>query len=391
MQLEILTKDQQVAGICEDYWLQDEDGKFVLKVREIAVKHEVKAHIISQYVKQHAYVWSASICCRSCEEPCRFSTRIQYQERNRYAGSICQKCSEAARKKTADQKRNILIELRQEAANNKPDLATLDLKSIIYLLAIIHALSNEDLSAIAPLNDYPYYTLSPDPIFDRYILRHLIDKHLLLISLDSSPEAVEFAADGTASISFVMSTFDFALDQQDMSKLIHDFLDTEVLQNIKHSPELIELCKEIQLQECLAFLKVKLEEHQFDFSPGEKTQHTLRQCLKTFSVAQTYNFLWRAARDAAAYYMRSYVSKRQAANTVVRSISRSLEQALANDWNVTAFSRNYDLPQSSLSHIVFNVLLGTDDGGFKQPLHELLQETDTQQDDEQKNDRHDLS
>lgn len=174
MQLEILTKDQQVAGICEDYWLQDEDGKFVLKVREIAVKHEVKAHIISQYVKQHAYVWSASICCRSCEEPCRFSTRIQYQERNRYAGSICQKCSEAARKKTADQKRNILIELRQEAANNKPDLATLDLKSIIYLLAIIHALSNEDLSAIDPLNDYPDYTLSPDPIFDRYILRHLI-------------------------------------------------------------------------------------------------------------------------------------------------------------------------------------------------------------------------
>ncbi|HZJ93508.1 MAG TPA: hypothetical protein VFD09_10565 [Thiopseudomonas sp.] len=163
------------------------------------------------------------------------------------------------------------------------------------------------------------------------------------------------------------------------------------MQNIKHSPEFIELCKEIQLQECLAFLKVKLEEHQFDFSPGEKTQHTLRQCLKKFSVAQTYNFLWRAARDAAAYYMRSYVSKRQAANTVVRSISRSLEQALANDWNVTAFSRNYDLPQSSLSHIVFNVLLGTDDGGFKQPLHELLQETDTQQDDEQKNDRHDLS
>lgn len=391
MQLKILTDNELCASICKDYWLQDENGKFVLKVQEIADKYVIKAHIISQHVKQHAYIWSAKICCKLCKEPYRFGTRIQYQERNRYADSICQKCSEAARKKTADQKRNILIQFRQEAANNKPDLATLDLKSIVYLLAITHAMSNEDLSAIDPLNDYPDYTLSPDPIFDRYILRHLIDKHLLLINVDSSPEAVEFATDGTASISFVMSTFDFALDQQDMSKLIHDFLDTEVLQNIKHSPELIELCTEIQLQECLAFLKVKLKEHQFDFSPGEKTQHTLRQCLESFSVAQTYNFLWRAARDAAAYYMRSYVSKRQAANTVVRSISRSLEQALANDWDVKAFSRNYDLPQSSLSHIVFNVLLGTDDGGFKQPLHELLQETDTQQDDEQKNDRHGVS
>src|SRR5690554_5583901 len=169
-----------------------------------------------------------------------------------------------------------------------------------------------------------------------------------------------------------MSTFDFALDQLEMSNFINEFLDIEALYNIKRSPEFIELCNEVQLQECLAFLTVKLEEHQLYFSPGEKTQHTLRQCLESFSVAQTYNFIWRAARDAAAYYMRSYVSKRQAANTVVRSISRSLEQALANDWDVKAFNRNYDLPQSSLSHIIFNVLLGTDDGGFKQPLHELV-------------------
>lgn len=384
MQLKILTNDQQCTCICEDYWLQDEDGKFVLKVQEIAIKHEVKAHIVSQHVKQHAYVWLASICCRCCEEPYRFSTRIQYQERNRYAGSICQKCSEAERKNIMVQKRNILIQFRQAAAvNNKPDLATLDLKSIIYLLAIIHALSNEDLSAIEPLNDYPDYTLSPDPIFDRCILRHLIDKHLLLINLDSFPEAVELNADDTTTINFVMSTFDFSLDQLEMSNFINEFLDTETLCNIKHSPEFIELCNEVQLQECLAFLTVKLEEHQLYFSPGEKTQHTLRQCLESFSVAQTYNFIWRAVRDAAAYYMRSHVSKKQAANTVVRSISRSLEQALAHGWDVKAFSRNYDLPQSSLSHIIFNTLLGTDDGGFKQPLHELLQETDTQQGHEQ--------
>ena len=69
MQLEILTNDQQYTSICEDYWQQDEDGKLVLKVQEIAVKHKIQARIISQYVKQHAYVWSASICCRYCEEP----------------------------------------------------------------------------------------------------------------------------------------------------------------------------------------------------------------------------------------------------------------------------------------------------------------------------------
>lgn len=378
MQLEILTDNELCASICKDYWLQDEEGQFVLKVQEIADKYGIKAQVISQHVRQHAYIWSAAIRCRLCEEPYHFGTRVHYQKRRRYVDTVCQKCSEAARKNIADQKRNILTQFREVAEKDTHETTALDLKSTIYLLAIIHAMSNEDLTAIDPLNDYPDYTLSPDPVFDRYILRYLIDNHLLLINSDSSPEAVELAADGTASISFAMSTFDFALNQHEMSKFIHDFLDTEALQNIKHTAEFIELCEEVQLQECLAFLKVKLEEHQFDFSPGKKTQHTLRQCLKSFSVAQTYNFIWRAARDAAAYYMRSYVSKRQAANTVVGSISRSLEQALANDWYVKAFNRNYDLPQSSLSHIIFNVMLGTDDGGFKLPLDELLQENDAQ-------------
>ncbi len=120
---------------------------------------------------------------------------------------------------------------------------------------------------------------------------------------------------------------------------------------------------------------MKLDHYnQLSFSPGEKTLQTISVCLENFSVAQLYNFIWRAARDTAAYYMRSSISKKQAANSVVRSISRSLEQSLANDWDVKPFSRNYNLPQSSLSRIIFNTLLGTDDGGFNSPLHELLRE-----------------
>lgn len=374
MQLEILTYDQRSASICKDYWLQDEEGKFVLKVQEIAVKYEMKAHIVSLYVKQHAYVWSVEICCKRCEEPYHFRTRIHYQERNRYKRSICQKCSDAERENIADQKRNIIVSLRQTAEVTKSDLAALDLKSIIYLLSVIQALSNESLSAIDPLNDYPAYTLSPDPVFDRQIIRYLLDKHLLLISLDTSPKAVELHGDGTASINFMMSTFDFTLSQQQITELIHGFLDAEVLQNITHSPGFIKLCKEIQLHECLGFLKATLEEHKLSLSPGEKTLQVIRACLKNYSVAQVYNFIWRAARDAAAYYMRSAISKRQAANSVVGNISRSLEQSLANDWEVKPFSRNYNLPQSSLSRMVFNTLLGTDDGGFTKILHELIRE-----------------
>lgn len=372
MQLEILTDDQQSASICKDYWRQDEAGKFVLKVQEVATRHGIKAHIISQHVEQHAFVWMATICCARCKEPYRFGTRGQYQERNRYKGALCWGCTKTEHQNIADQKKNIILKLRQRIEDNKSDLTALDLKSIIYLLAAIQSLGNESLSTIGPLNDYPAYTLSPDPAFDQHVIRYLIDKHLLLISLDTSLEAIELVGNGTASINLTMSKLDFALCQQQMTELIKGSLDAEVLQNIKHSSEFIELCKEVQLHECIGFLKTTLEEHQLSFSPGEKTLQAISACLEIYSVAQVYNFIWRAARDAAAYYMRSSISKRQAANSVVRFISRSLEQSLANDWNVKPFSRNYNLPQSSLSRIIFNTLLDTDDGGFKSQLYDLL-------------------
>lgn len=372
MQLVILTNDQHLASICKDYWQQDENGKYLLKVQEIGAKYGMTTHKVSQCVKQHSYVFSESVFCNSCTEPYHFSSRIKYQERNSYANSKCSNCLKYELKNIFLQKKSSLIQRREIDENYKPDIATIDFKSSIYLLAAILALGNKDLNKINPLNDLPSYTLSPDPAFDRQIIRHLINKHLLLISLETSLSAIELNQDNTATISIEKSIFDLTLESEMLDKLICRLTSKESLEKLKRSQEFIELCKLVQLQECLAFLTVKLEEHQLYFSPGEKTQNTIRKCLESFSVAQTYNFIWRATRDAAAYYMRSNVSKKQAANTVVRSISRSLEQALAYDWDVKAFDRDHNQPRSLLSYVIFNTILGSDDGGFKQPLHELL-------------------
>lgn len=374
MQLEMLTDDKECARICEDYWQQNEDGKFALKVQEIATNYGMKPHILSSYVKEHSYVWLATVCCMRCEEPYRFETRGQYQERNRYKRSVCTDCRKAERQAIADAKRSLLVKMRQSAQSKTIDLAALDLKSTIYLMATILALGAETLSSIEPLYDYPACALSPDFSYDEKILRYLLDKHLLLISLNTRQEAIELHENALASISLGMSTFDLTLSQHQIAELASDFLDSQVIHNIRQAPEFIELCKEIQLNECLGFLKTMLEEHKLSFVPGAKTKQVLTQCLEEFSVAQIYNFIWRAATNAAAYYMRSSISKRQAANSVVGAISRYMEQALANDWDVKSFKRNYSFPQSSLSRIVFNTVLGTEDGGFKQPLHELIEQ-----------------
>ncbi len=370
MQLKMLTDDKLCALICEDYWRQNEDGKFTLTVQEIANKYEMKPHILSSFVRQHAYVWLTTIFCIRCEQPFRLGSRLQYQERNRYRRQVCNSCITTEHQAVADMKKTILVEMRQSAENRELDLKSIDLKSSIYLLAAIQALGDEHLSRLEPLSDYPACTLSPDTAYDHKVLRYLIDNHLLLIGLNTSLEAI----DSEGQINFEMSTFDIALDQNQITKLINDFTDASTVYNIKHNIDFIDLCSEIQLNECLAFLKAMLAEHQLTFVPGEKTKQVMSRCLEKLSPTQVYNFIWRAVTNAAAYYMRGSVSKRQAANSVVGSISRYMEQSLANDWDVKTFKRNYNLPQSSLSRIVFNTVLGTDDGGFKQPLHELIQQ-----------------
>ncbi|WOI25074.1 hypothetical protein R1T44_13125 [Cobetia amphilecti] len=374
MQLEILTDDEQNARICADYWRQTEEGEYALKIREIATTHGMKPHVVSRFVEQHAFIWLEDICCGRCKQPYRFGTRSQYQERRWLQDRVCKACMGAERQAIADKKRDLILKMRQSAENNTPDPAMLDLTSKIYLLAVIQALGDENFSIIEPLDDYPACTLSPDFVYDHKVLRHLIDGHLLLICLDTRLEAVELQEDDRFSIDLGECAFNLALGADQITALINDFFDEETVQSFRQAPEFITLCKEVQLNECLGFLKTVLEEHQLYLSPGEKTRQVLSQCLEKFSVAQVYNFIWRAAKDAAAYYMRGSISKRQAANSVVGNISRNMERALANGWDVKPFNRNYSLPQSSLSRIIFNMVLGTDDGGFEYLLTDLLEE-----------------
>jgi len=136
--------------------------------------------------------------------------------------------------------------------------------------------------------------------------------------------------------------------------------------------EVVSLCHEISRIECLSYLSQVLAVHKLQYNHGKKTQLVISKALEAFSVGQVYNFIWRAAKDAAAFYVRQRSSRDHAAKTVVGNIERQLEQALANKWNVKAYQRNYDYRQSMVSRVLFNTMLGTDDGGFHQLLSSII-------------------
>lgn len=373
MLLKILTDDEQCARICRAYWRQDEDGKFALKVSDIAKIYDIKPRAVTNLVEQNAYVSIATSACAICKGAYSYKTRSEYQERYLYAETTCVSCSEAKHKAIADKKKDILLKIRQTAEDKEVDFAALDLRSTIYLLATIQALGNENLNNIEPLSGYPPCTLSADSDYDQKIIHHLIDKSLLLISMDTAKSAIELLEDDIYKLHVERSTFDLVFDQHQINELNNNFHNAITLHHIKQTPEFVELCREIQLSECLGLLKVTLKDYQLPFSLGDKTQQVFSQCIEIFSVAQIYTLIEQATRDAAANYMRRLITKEQAANAVMMAISRSFEQSLANVPKVESSTRSNKRPQSLLSRMIFNIALGTDDGGFKQPLPELIQ------------------
>ncbi len=376
MQLEILTDNKKCARICKDYWRQNSDGKFALKIKEIAACYGMTLYAVKKLVEQHAYVWLATSYCNSCKRVYCYKNRSKYQKHYLHNGSICTDCSEVEGKALEMKKKDIIVKLQRTEKSKEVGLAKLDLKSTIYLLAAIQGLGDEYFTTIEPLSNYPSCTLSPDKSYDNQILQYLVDNHILSMSLNTRLKSIELNQDDEVSINLRISTFDLTLEQCQITELINQFRNDINIKNIKQTPEFIELCRENQLNECLGFLKVILEDHQLHLSPGEKTKQVLSQCLEKFSVAQVYSFISCAVRDAAADYMRSFFSKTKAANTVVGAISRDMEQSLATSREVRSSNRIHKLPQSSLSRIIFNTVLGTDDGGFTQPLHELIEQKD---------------
>ncbi len=121
--------------------------------------------------------------------------------------------------------------------------------------------------------------------------------------------------------------------------------------------EVPDLWRRVALHECLAYLEVCMDDHQLPLRIGDKTRLAIAETLARFSIGQTYNFIWRAAKDAAAYYMRSGVPKQQAANSVVGAIQRGTERAIASNWDVKAFGRDRRAPESTISAVVFRSAL----------------------------------
>lgn len=389
--LEIITNNKELASICELYWEVDSNLDFVHKVADLAELSKIDKAKLPSVIRDACNVYVSDWKCSSCDKPFVFSGRSDFTKKRSYLLNdlyrqqpfLCGDCEKNRRDREIEERKQQQEEARKareavknefrekirevyDLSNRQPiDVKSLSLTDAIYLISILRG-AHENLTKIIPVSmfDQP---ISADKEFSTEIIKHLHQNGLIYIHPDTEPEA--FVNDDISQfyiyhVSYAPPISQAAPDDPkalvtELHKLVNDEWSEEWCQ------EASEIWKKVALSECKEYLLFVLNEHHFEFSPGEKTTQYLEYALGNFSTAQVFNTIWRAAKDAAAYYQREKISKQQAANTAIAAIQKFSERAIAENWEIKPYKRNYKCKQAIISEVLYNFALKLGEDGFQ--------------------------
>lgn len=374
--LSIYSDDPTLVSLCQRYWDFDGEG-FVETVAQIESDNPLTKPL-NKVVSENCSASSPKLICSECSGFYTFKNRTEFlrlRDQTDYVNWVCHDCQKVKEKSLNEQHRNVLIRDYECEPRRYLNVGDLTARSAILLRALIIHSAREDMSYIEPVNENQVVSFSPSASYTVELLREMYHSSLIHIHPYSNLSLFEFSED--LSYRFNIRSVPWKLcfkegyDLNEFSVLLSNKISS--LEYIETSIEEVrELSFEIALHESIAYLEAIVAEYGFEYRVGSKTIEVLKKGLGIYSVAQMYNFIWRAGKDAAAYYQRANISKRQASNSIVGSINKALDQSVNNNWDVKPYRRRYDEPQSVLSQVVFNQLLLTDDGGFNRPIVDLI-------------------
>lgn len=374
--LEFLTSDKQLIELCSQYWSCNDDLIFAYKVTDLAKKFGTNTRNLKEIVNTYSKAHSSEIICVDCGSKYIFKSRSEFQQRFHLKTPKwqCTDCKakeehENKRKQTQlDEEKRQTIRERYDLSNREAiSLEDISFENAVCFLSAVRIGATENLAAVLPFQ-LAKGRFAPTEEMHYAIVKQLYHDGLLYVHPESSPEAFIFT-DGIPNqfyLDAVMWGLPISETSLDPRELINEleiiFLNMDWPDHWYE--ERIPFWRKLALQECLQYLYFTLEQHGFSFQPGEKTQLVFNNLLEDHSVAQAYNFIWRAAKDAAAFYVREKVSKQHAANTVIGSIQRYVERARAEGWETKPYRRDFRCPESMVSHTLYNTVLHIGDEGF---------------------------
>lgn len=381
--------------ICNQYWLRESSKKpkFVHKTKAIADEAGVfiTPYDISTIIKEYSVLVMVDQKCIDCGEPDVCHTRTDFISFKAHANWQCKFCRDAKWKKQqlVREQQQIeearLIQMQVQAFSDyingyrEDQLASItpvsQLSGVhkLMIAAVIEILGEENLERTISLQHNFSLPLSPLFVLDRMILTRLFELNALLLVPEESFDTVTILEDGALDIDYYRSTFEFAYAESDLVEIMIYAKSKKDIHSLVTCPEFEQLCKDIQLTECLSQLHNRAELNSLSPSFGSKTNSMLRTCLEDLPVSDMHYIIYKAVESAAAYMQKPNITHTHASNSIVGGIERVFDKVNSGAWRGAKAFRNASEPQSAISRMCFDYVFKEEDCGFHHTLDELFE------------------
>ncbi len=225
----------------------------------------------------------------------------------------------------------------------------------------------ENLKYISGFYDDINDTVIPTSRYKRLIINTLIGNNYLRPSLHTSNTG-KILYDDKKNISY--SPFDMiyelniSIDGYKEKDLIELITSDECVEDC-YKEDLLDIWKEIGYYELIEYLYYQCEDFNlYTNNIGDKIQDMVKSLLDYFSISESMSIIYSAVKSVAARRQKDGISNNHAINTLYSYLYNSSNKILIGEWSRSAFSRNYDLPQSIISKHFFDVWLKIGSNGF---------------------------
>lgn len=115
--LKVLTEDPLIAKLCYEFWMCNDDGKFLYPINHLEAGYNLSPYKLRKMVKQYSIARSRKLKCAHCNHQIILSSRSDFKN----IGLLCKECknlkAQAISIKAAEESRQWereVVQLRQE-------------------------------------------------------------------------------------------------------------------------------------------------------------------------------------------------------------------------------------------------------------------------------------
>lgn len=251
----------------------------------------------------------------------------------------------------------------------KISVEDLTLRDRLLLAAVLRTGLNEDTTKILG-SKLEEGKLSPLADMNKDILASLVSKKIIVVDPESSLDAF---VDEDFPETYYIYEVNYLLNIEDKDDNHNQLIETLEYPESKEfflEPKVsLGLWRELALAECKEYLNYRMNAVGFKFNPGKKTNIVLNNLLKDFSIGQIWRLIYISVAYAVQWQTEKKIPKKIAANSVITGLESRGQRAIADNWNLRNFERNYNLPESMITRTLFDSILKIgNEGIMKVPL-----------------------